>query len=421
MIPQRLIVQCLLLGIRLANAAAKFALAVYMARYLGLGDVGVFGLLVGATTGIQAVFGFGLSDWMTRKVVGLDRAQAIPLAMARLALSVGVEILIQAVIWSLLAVLGFLPAPTTVLLIAGILLLEHIAYDLYAIEIGRERTGPANLQFFLRSGAWPPVVILVGLLIPSARTLDMVLLGWLGGLLLMLASALVTSLRGGRWRHLGFNWRGLDEGFRVGIPFWIAETGQIGNLYLDRFLVSAFLGLELTGVYTFFWSYANVVHTLAVNGIVQPQVPKLVAADASGDRGRFEAERRRIMAESRVWGLLLAGSVGIALPFLLPWVDRPMLAQNLWIFAIVLVATLARMAADTAGFLLYSLHRDREIATTSIAGVLIAAALNLALIPQFGILGASVAYLLVGVAVTMLRLRLAQSPRGRIAGASAAE
>jgi len=395
-----------MLGLRLANAFAKFALAVYMVRHLGLADVGLYGLLVGAGTAVPGIFGFGLGDWTARRLVRLDRARAIPIAVTRFTVSLVVQALLQAIGWSLWAAgVVSLPLPTTAL-VSAILLLEHLAVDDYYLEIGRERPTFANFQLFLRAGAWPPAVILWGLLDPAARTLDLVLAGWLAGLLLMWAAIAVRGLSGGRWRLLGFDRTYLGEALRGGLPFWLADIGGSGNLYLDRFIVSGFLGLEATGVYTFFWSFANVVHTLSVNGIVQPQVPRLIAAERTGDPAAFVAEKRRLTRESAVWALLLAGAVGLTLPVLLPWFGRAQLASGLWIFYVILAATLMRIGYDGLGFVLYALHRDRTIAATALLAVVVTALADLALVPMFGLPGAAGACVVVGAGLFLVRHRL---------------
>lgn len=414
---RRRVAQLILLGLRLANAAAKFALAVYMARYLGLEEVGVYGLLVGATTAIPAILGFGLDDWISRRIVGVPRAEAIRLATTRHLVTIAAEVALQAAVWGVLLGGGLPVAPRTAVLISAILLLEHLAVGDYAIEIGRERPTFANLQLFLRAGAWPLPVIAWGLADPAARTLDVVLGGWLAGLLVMWAMVAVRSLGGGRWRHLGLDRDFLRIALPAGFPFWLATVGAVGNLYLDRFVVSLFLGMEATGVYTFFWSFANVVHTLAVNGIVQPQVPRLIAAERTGDPARFAAERGALARDSLAWAAVLVVGIGVALPLILPWLGRPPLVDNLAIFYVVLLATTARIASDGYGFLLYALNRDHAIAATALGGLAATGLFGITLIPAFGLAGAAIAYLLVGLGLLLARRRIVAAEIGRRAAA----
>jgi hypothetical protein len=58
-----------LLSMRGGAALAKFLLAIYTARYLGLADLGIFGLLAGAVTIVPALVGLGMTEWIMRKIV----------------------------------------------------------------------------------------------------------------------------------------------------------------------------------------------------------------------------------------------------------------------------------------------------------------------------------------------------------------
>ncbi len=124
--------QLFMIGLRLGNAGAKFALALYMTRYLGLADLGIYGLLVGAATAVPAVLGFGLNDWLGRLVVGLDRIQAIPLATTRLSFTLAIQIVAQTAAWLLNSALGAPISWALAIPIGLILLLEHLAADAYA-------------------------------------------------------------------------------------------------------------------------------------------------------------------------------------------------------------------------------------------------------------------------------------------------
>src|SRR5215471_13666163 len=92
---RRLLNQGLLLTMRVGVAAAKALLAFYTARFLSLVDLGIYGLLIAGTTIVPAVAGFGMTDWIARKIVDLPRAEAIELIVARLSLTVSVHLCVQ--------------------------------------------------------------------------------------------------------------------------------------------------------------------------------------------------------------------------------------------------------------------------------------------------------------------------------------
>ena len=74
-------------------------------------------------------------------------------------------------------------------------------------------------------------------------------------------------------------WRFLFPELRGGLVLYIKDVSS--TISMSRPLPDFPLGLELTGVYTLFWSIANVVHSLAVYSVLQSQLPHLIASGKS--------------------------------------------------------------------------------------------------------------------------------------------
>jgi O-antigen/teichoic acid export membrane protein len=389
---RRLLSQLLLVAMRVSSTMSKFLLAIYTARYLGLADLGIYGLLVGATSIVPAVVGLGMTDWIVRKIVDLPRAQALPLIASRLSLTLSMHLVVQPLVLAADVFLGE-PIPLRIAVIAGaILMLENLGCEAADMLIARRRVFLSYWLTFLRTGFWPIPVMAIGLLYPETRTLEFLLLGWLAMLgvsWLILFGMLVPE---GRWRQMRPHWRLLFHELRGSLVLYIKDVSSTISMFLDRFLISLFLGLELTGVYTLFWSIANVVHSLAINGVLLAQLPLLIASAHSADRVEFRALERRLQIEIGTWALLLALGAVIATPLLLPYLGRPLVQQSLPIFWIVLFASLLRVAADAYGFVLLALNRDRAIATIAVAGALASAGMNLVLTPLIGLWGAAIAF-----------------------------
>ena len=406
---RRLAQPLVLMALRMANTAAKFLLALYTPRFLGLADLGFYGLLVGATTLVPAVLGLGTTDWVMRHLVTMPRDEAIASIATRLALPTLLHVVVQPVLWLVNYALGA-PVPWPLLLLCGLVLfLEHIASDTNDLLVGRGRILLANILFFFRAGLWPPLVILWGILDPSARTLTCLLLGWLGGLVLVWITLAAHVFSQARWRAVGLRLPWIASGVRASVPFYIKDLTGAGSLYLDRFILSLMLGLELTGVYTLFWSIANVLHNLTVFSVIQPKLPKLIAAGQKADPTEFRTIERQLQIEAGVWIAALAIGASVALLVLLPFLERPALYDHLAIFWIVLLATALRAAADGYGFVLLALHRDKAIAVISVAGAIASVVFNVALIPLLGLAGAALAYVLTSGGMFAVRYRVTRN------------
>lgn len=411
----------LLIAIRGLNTVSKFALSLYTARYLGLSELGIYGLLVAGTTILPAFAGFGTNDWIGRQAARSTLARVGPLMTTRLVLSVGFNLVLQVIAYVVNAVMGA-PVPWPVLMLfSGVALLEHLSDDAAIMLTYRGHVLLSNVLFFLRAGLWPIGVIAIGLLVPSARTLEMLIAGWLAGLVLMWIVLAAFVTRRNAWRYVRLDTRLLTEGIPQSVPFYLKDMSVATNLYIDRFLVSLLLGLELTGVYTFFWSIANVIHNLSLSAIFLPYLSNLVRS-ARESISEFRELLARVELRTVGFAVSLGVALIVALPFLIPYVGRPLLAEHLSVFWIIVAATLFRVGVDSYNYVLVALHHDRAIAIIALAAVPLSAALYAVLIPLFGLGGASLAYLFTGVLLIIPRLvlsrRSAQTPNGAITQSS---
>lgn len=391
-----------LMALRVGSMAAKFLLALYTARFLGLADLGVYGLLVGAATMVPWALGFGTTDWTMRQIATLPRHEAAPCIATRLALPFALHAVGQPLAWAFNAAFGA-PIPWHIVFTGGaILLLEHVSCDANDLLLARGRAVFGAVLLFVRAGLWPLAVIAVGLVNPAARTLEALLLAWIGGLLLAFLVLGGYLMMDGRWRLLALRPRWMLRGIATSVPLYIKDLAGSLNLYLDRFLISAFLGLELTGVYTLFWSFGNVVHNLSVASLVQPQLPRMFDTAARGPEA-FRALERRLQLEVMVWTALLVIGAVIAMPLILPFLEKPLLTANLPVFWIILAAIVLRIGADSYGFVMLAQHRDSAIALISVAGVIASAAFNVVLVPAFGLSGAGYAFVLTALGLFVTR------------------
>jgi O-antigen/teichoic acid export membrane protein len=406
---QRLAQPLALMAMRMANTAAKFLLTIYTARYLGLAELGIFGLLIGATTILPAVLGLGTTDWVMRHIVSMPRDEALASIATRLALPTLLHMIIQPVLWLANDLLGG-PVPWPLLLAGGLVLfLDHVASDACDLLIGRGRILLTNILLFMRAGLWPPVFIVLAAFDPSARTLLALLLCWLGAELLVWLVLAAHLLARERWRAVGIRLPWIISGVRASVPFYIKDLTGSASLYLDRFVLSLFLNLELVGAYTLFWSIANVLQNLTVYSVIQPKLRGLIQSAQQTDQTPFRALERKLQIEGAIWIACLAVVASVVIVFLVPLLNRPLLQDNLYVFWIILGATALRAGADSYGFAMLALRKDRAIALASVSGAVASVVLNLALIPTLGLAGAAIAYLVTSGGLLLLRYRITRT------------
>ena len=111
------------------KSAPRRAAADDARRYLGLSDLGIYGLLVGATNIVPAILGFGMTDWVMRKIVDLPSSQALPLIASRLGLTLSIHLIVQPLALAANILLGE-PIPRRIAVLCGaILMLENLGTE----------------------------------------------------------------------------------------------------------------------------------------------------------------------------------------------------------------------------------------------------------------------------------------------------
>ena len=401
--------QLTLFALRAGSIGSKFLLAIYTARYLSLSDLGIYGLLVGGTVNASAIVGLGLTDWIVRRIVDLPLAQALPLVASRTALSTLIHLVGQP-----LVLLGFIvagrPFPLALALLAGaILLLETLTNEMADVLVARRRILLANWLNFLRQGFWPVPVIVLGLLLPEARSLKVLLSFWCAALVLTWIILFGLLLQKGRWRYVRLQGRLLLDAVRGSRLLYLKDVSGTVSAFADRFLISLFLGLEISGVYSLFWSITNVVHSLVMVVVLQTHVAPVIGAAKERTGAAFRALERRLQIEATSWAVLSAGGIAALTPVLLTFLDRPLIQGYLAVFWLVLLATLLRIGADGYALAIYAFHRDRAIALIAVAGALVSAALNVVLTPTVGLWGSALAYMLTSAGLLTARVLVSRA------------
>lgn len=403
---KRLIGTLFLLGLRATGLLSKFLLTLFIAREMTLSDLGLYGLIAVGATLVPALFGLGLNGPAGRRLVDVDSVTALRLASTR----VGVTLILHALLtpFTVLVLALVLPADQLplVILVAVTLFLENLGSDINAILLSRFRANTAAIFLFIRSGAWPIVFIAVAWFYPEYRTIPALMAFWLGSLLLIGLIVAVIALSKRYLPLLTFDRVLAKDMLAQGRHFYIADIGNNGALYLDRFLVTSFLGLEATGVYTFFWALTNAVNNVILFGVTSPRAPSIIASVNQGDKAKIQQACKAMLKEIWVWCLGLSIMLVFVMPILLALLGNDKFDQHKSVFIVMLVATILRTVSEGTGNILYAHHQDARIARISLAAMGLSALLILSLAPFFGLTGVAVAMLVAALFVYAWRRRI---------------
>ena len=378
------------LALKGLSQASKFLLVFYIARILTPEDMGLYGLMVVSV--VLSIFLVGLDFYVfnIRQILA-GRSEERPIYIRD-------QVAFQVVAYccllpTLLLVFagGFLPWDLAVWFFA-LVVLDHIAQELYRLLTTLSRPVMANVVFFFHNGAWAWAVIGIATVWEGARDLTLVWACWIGGLLVSVAIG-VFALRDLGWsvvRGRPVNWKWIRSGLGVAMPFFAATVFLKGMELADRFVLDAYHGKAAVGVYTFYGSIANAVRTAVDTGIVMVLFPGIIAAFQNGRFREYRSQIRRMgmfmLAGVIVLVSLAAGGIFIVVRL----VDKPIYGMHLDAYWLLLLAVSLNITSLWPHYALFAHGRDRAILLATVAAFVVLVGVDLALVPSMGVVGAAI-------------------------------
>ncbi len=389
------------MGLRGLSLVAKFSLTLFIAKFIDLETLGVYGLIAGAAVIFPIVAGLGLIRVLSRNAVSQRLAEVT--RMLRLYWGV------QAAMYALVGVVGlgigiYLHQFKLASIVLLIVFLEHVNGDLFVLLNHLLRPMLANVLMFFRTAAWISVYMVLALVFPSFRELDVLLLFWAGGGLLAIAGFALMA-RDWPWLHPTSGGERRAWFFQHFNASRILYTNDIANAvaqYTDRYLVSLFMGLEFTGVYVLFWSIGNALSNLVDTGIIQISGPRLINAHAGRD-GSYWSVFRLLLTETLAISVVLAIVTGIVVKGAVPYLNQPLVADWIPVLWLILLGFVLRMTYEIQGTVFYSRSKDAFTLFSGLFVIALSMVANVLLIPPFALNGAASAIIVSYIAGIIVR------------------
>jgi O-antigen/teichoic acid export membrane protein len=392
----------MVMGMRAAVMGSKFALAIFIAHYLDLSSLGLYGLAAGAIAIIPVSVNLGMNHLLMRAAVNIPLEEMVGSLRQFWTFVSAVYVLLLAV--AVVSVIVF-DAPTIWILLVGVIFLEHVGNDVFYLFSNLQRHLAANVITFVRGAAWIVVYIPLAIMFPSLRTLPCLFEAWFfGGIVSMLLfvamswswpwkAAFATRLRP------SFIWETAKRSYL----FYVSDLSFVASQYIDRYLVTLFLGIKIAGIYFLFWTVANATTTFLALVLQQKQRPLLMHAYSAGGLPAHRQLAWRFMKVSAAASLIL--SVGIAAAFQLafPLLGQSALSAYLSALWVIVMGMAVRYVADFGAMALFSAHQDRIMTITNVASIVALVAAQLVLLPLAGLQGAGAAILITSIAMLIWR------------------
>lgn len=357
--------------IRGLSLSSRLGLTLFMARFMDLGIVGLFGLLYSATLTLPAIIGFGLNYRATRDIVEQPPAKAIVLTRDRLVVSLVILAILLPLAAMLWGTLGF-PQPEDKIAMLAVLGLEVLAFDIHMMLIAMRRSLLANFLIFVRTAAWVFPFAFLAYFYPPLRTIEFLLYAWLCSLIAVfaiLAFVFRRDIFSSRFiAPVDVGWlRGhLSNGWLI----YVSDLSIVGASYSDRYIIGYSLGLTDVGIFVFFWSLANGVQLLVNTGVVQVRLPDIVESARSKSPAVFIHEIaiqiRSVLISSAVISLF----VFVCTELLIPFLKRTELQGHQILLATLLLTTALRSCSDVLKSGLFAKRMDTHWVAVNIASLI---------------------------------------------------
>lgn len=401
-----MILQLFNTSLRLASLALKLLLTLYMAKYLGLSDIGTFGLVAACAAISIPLLGFRLDYVVMREIVDREELKVAIflrdeflfyfinyIAVAAVALLVlyswGVELDKKIYIYSLF-----------------IALLESFTTITSSNMGSLKRPILGNFLFFVRSASWVIPVIGLGLYDPAYRTSDFVFGAWICGLLLSLVFTAI-ALRKLPWREalmIPVNWPWIGASVKNTIPIWISGISAALAANIDRIVVETYLTREMVGVASFYGSFVVAISALLTSGIFTFKYPHLIAFFRNGQHKEFAHLTRTLIIQGSMSAAAMCLGIGVCIPLLGHYLDRPefyIYASTLWL---MLFGTWIKSTTEGLYYVQYARHQDRDIWIGNFLLLIPALAFNFLLVPRIGFIGIGYSAVLAAISLSAWRL-----------------
>ena len=227
------------------------------------------------------------------------------------------------------------------------------------------------------------------------------------------------------WRaafSLQFKVSVITETLRKSVLFYASDLGFIASQYVDRYLVSLFLGMNAAGLYFLLWTVANAATAFLGLVLGQKQRPLLITSYRTGGLSAHNQLTWRFFQTTILANAALSIAVGSAFQIFSPWLNQASLAGHWPVFWLIVAGTAFRYLADFLGVALFTAHRDKITTVTNVASVGFSVIAQLLFLPVAGLYGAGGAILITFAGISLWRYWLLfgfslERPRSRQAQA----
>ncbi len=373
-------------GLRLSSLVMKLGLTLYMGKFLGLAELGTYGLVASYVAIAIPLLGFRFDYVVSRDLVD-EKPLALALKMRDQMAFYGLSYLgLIAIVLGVMLLSDGALNPKILLFTLILCVLESVATVTATNFISLKKQITSSILFFIRAALWVMPVVILGLLNPEFRTAETVLEWWLGGVVL---SLVITAYL---WRNLPWvevfktpiNKDWIIKGVKSCFFIWIGAVGAAAAGNIDRFVVEYYLGREFVGIASFYGSFIVAIAALLGSGIFAFGYPQLISYHKEQKLAEFNNLVRKMTIHACLVGAAMCVIIGAIVPFLGHLFDRPEFAENAPTLWLMLFGIWLKSATESLFYVMYARHQDKPTWLGNILLLVVAFMSSYLLVPYAG-------------------------------------
>ena len=348
------------LALRGLSMGSKFVLVIFLAKYLSVEDIGLYGLIIATVSFSVVLLGGEIYTYSQREMLSVDKSHWFWVIQHQ---SIATLMLYFIVLPLQLVIFYNNWLPKSLMPIYVLLLIsEHIAQEINRILITMQKQLIASIILFCRLGAWCWVVIILFLYNESYRQIDTVLWLWLSGSVMSIVIGVIFVVN--ELPSLSFNkvdktW--IKKGYSVAFKFFCATLCYRAIMTADRYIIEYVGGKDMLAVYVVYISIAMAINSVLVPTVFSFVYPKLVANYKKGKFAEYQRNLKELIRSVVIIGGGVAVLIGVFAPFVFEWTDKVILLENIHLLWLLLLMSFLYSVSMVPHYVLYAKGLDNKI------------------------------------------------------------
>ena len=391
------------LFLRVMPLAIKFIFFSILSKVMPPDDYGGYTLITTTVTVSIFILGLDFYNYSIREIL-TSKSKVFQKLFSSFTLYALVYIIISIIVLLYWLIFGskFSMSSSTVFTIVLICFSEHFCQEVYRLQIAFKKIYLANIVFFFRVFIWMAYLVIMIFFYKSSISINYILTLWL---VFNIAAIVLNFITAHRFIVKNLNDFTLDihfvkKGIVVSSLFFLGTLSLKSIEYLNRYIVDLFLGKEMTGIFSFYSNLALVISVYINAIVISFELPALIEQTASGKINYyFKKFKKSFFKHISIIVVILIISV---FP-ILKWQNIEMYSNHVYVFFILLIASAIMNYSLVYHFYLYIIKKDKKILSLTIKSGIFNVLFTFVLTYLFGILGASISFLLTSICLFYLR------------------